>query len=88
MTILMIVLILLAPSIFFAPSLKKTNFGTILESINPMSHVVNSLDSVLVDTEQSIFQQIDHIWPIVASTLICLLIFLVYTRRFEIKGSE
>jgi ABC-2 type transport system permease protein len=88
MTVLMIVLILIAPSIFFASSLKKTNFGTILESINPMSHTVNSLDSVLVDTEQSLFQQIDHIWPVVAFTLICLLIFLVYTRKFEIKGSE
>ncbi|HEY7079726.1 MAG TPA: ABC transporter permease subunit [Nitrososphaeraceae archaeon] len=86
MTILMIVLILLAPSIFFAPSLKKTNFGTVLEGINPMSHTVNSLDSILVDNEQSMLQQIEHIWPVVVFALICFVFFVVFTRRFEIKG--
>ena len=86
MTILMIVLILLAPSIFFATSLKKTNFGTVLEGINPMSHTVNSLDSILVDNEQSILLQIEHIWPVIVFASICFVFFVVFTRRFEIKG--
>ena len=42
----MIVLILLAPSLFFfGSSLKKTDFGIILENVNPASHAINSLDS-------------------------------------------
>lgn len=48
---LMIVLVLLAPSVFFAASLKKTGFGVAIEDINPVSHAINSLDSVLVDNE-------------------------------------
>jgi ABC-2 type transport system permease protein len=43
MTTLMIVLILLAPSLFFGTSLKKTDFGLALENINPVSHAMNSL---------------------------------------------
>jgi len=57
MTTLMIVLILLAPSLFFGTSLKKTDFGLALENINPVSHAMNSLDSVLVDNEQTFLQQ-------------------------------
>lgn len=88
MTTLMIVLILLAPSLFFASSLKKTDFGITLESINPMSNAVNSLDSLLVDNEQSISQQIIHIWPILVFTSICLVFFMYFTRRFEVRGEE
>ena len=47
MTTLMIVLILLAPSLFFGTSLKKTDFGLALENINPVSHAMNSMDSVI-----------------------------------------
>jgi ABC-2 type transport system permease protein len=86
MTALMIVLILLAPSIFFASSLKKTEFGVTLENINPVSHALNSLDSVVVDNEQTLPQQIDHIWPVIAFILLCVLLFAVFTRKFEVKG--
>jgi hypothetical protein len=51
-----------------------------------MSHTVNSLDSILVDNEQSMLQQIEHIWPVVVFALICFVFFVVFTRRFEIKG--
>lgn len=88
MTTLMIVLILLAPSLFFAASLKKTDFGLALESINPVSQSFNSLDSVLVDNEQSLWQQVDHIWPVVVFMLFCLLVFGLLTRQFEVKGAE
>ena len=88
MTTLMIVLILLAPSLFFGTSLKKTDFGLALENINPVSHVMNSMDSVLVDNEQTFLQQISHIWPVIAFTLICTLIFIVFTRKFEVKSAE
>jgi ABC-2 type transport system permease protein len=86
MATLMIVLILLAPSLFFASSLKKTDFGIALENINPVSHTINSLDSVLVDNEQSVSQQLSQILSIVAFTLLCLVFFLFCTRRFEIRG--
>jgi ABC-2 type transport system permease protein len=88
MTTLMIVLILLAPSLFFGTSLKKTDFGLALENINPISHVMNSMDSVLVDNEQTFLQQISHIWPVIAFALICALIFIVFTRKFEVKSAE
>ena len=76
MTMLMIVLILLAPSLFFGTSLKKTDFGITLENINPVSHAMNSLDSVLVDNELTLVQQISHIWAVIAFTLICTFILL------------
>ena len=88
MTTLMIVLILLAPSLFFGTSLKKTDFGLALENINSISHVMNSMDSVLVDNEQTFLQQISHIWPVIAFALICALIFIVFTRKFEVKSAE
>jgi ABC-2 type transport system permease protein len=88
MTALMIVLILLAPSLFFATSLKKTDFGLTLENINPVSQAVNSLDSVLVDNEQALWQQIDHIWPVLVFVAFCALIFFFFTRQFEVKGAE
>jgi ABC-2 type transport system permease protein len=88
MTTLMIVLILLAPSLFFGTSLKKTDFGLALENINPVSHAMNSMDSVLVDNEQTFLQQISHIWPVIAFALICALIFIVFTRKFEVKSAE
>ena len=88
MTTLMIVLILLAPSLFFGTSLKKTDFGLALENINPVSHAMNSMDSVLVDNEQTFLQQISHIWPVIAFALICTLIFIVFTRKFEVKSAE
>ncbi|HEX9317971.1 MAG TPA: ABC transporter permease subunit [Nitrososphaeraceae archaeon] len=88
MTTLMIVLILLSPSLFFGTSLKKTDFGLALENINPFSHAVNSLDSVLVDNEQLLSQQISHIWPTIAFTVICALIFIFSTNRFEVKNTE
>jgi ABC-2 type transport system permease protein len=88
MTALMIVLILLAPSLFFATSLKKTDFGLTLENINPVSQAVNSLDSVLVDNEQALWQQIDHIWPALVFVAFCALIFFFFTRQFEVKGAE
>ncbi len=88
MTTLMIVLILLAPSLFFGTALKKTDFGLALENINPVSHAMNSLDSVLVDNEQTLLQQISHIWPIIAFTVICTFIFIVFTQKFEVKSAE
>ena len=88
MTTLMIVLILLAPSLFFGTSLKKTDFGLALENINPVSHAMNSMDSVLVDNEQTFLQQISHIWPVIAFTFICTFIFIVFTRKFEVKSAE
>jgi ABC-2 type transport system permease protein len=88
MTALMIVLILLAPSLFFATSLKKTDFGLALESINPVSQSFNSLDSVLVDNEQVLSQQVDHLWPVVVFLLACMVIFTVTTRQFEVKSTE
>ena len=88
MTMLMIVLIILAPSLFFGTSLKKTDFGFALENINPASHAMNSLDSVLVDNERTLVQQISHIGPVIAFTLICTFIFIVFTRKFEVKSAE
>jgi ABC-2 type transport system permease protein len=88
MTSLMIVLILLAPSLFFGTSLKKTDFGLALENINPFSHAVNSLDSVIVDNEQSLSQQILHIWPIITFTAVCAVIFIFSTKHFEVKSTE
>ncbi len=86
MTMIMIVLILLSPSLFFASSLKKTDFGLTLENINPVSHTMNSLDSLLVDNEQLLSQQLSHIWPVIIFTIICIVFFTFYTRKFEIKG--
>ena len=86
MTTLMIVLILLAPSLFFATSLKKTDFGLALESINPVSQSFNSLDSVLVDNEQALSQQVDHLWPVVVFMLASMVIFIITTRQFEVKS--
>jgi ABC-2 type transport system permease protein len=88
MTALMIVLILLAPSLFFATSLKKTDFGFALENVNPISQAINSLDSVLVDNEQTLSQQIVHIWPVIIFTLVCGFVFIFFTRQFEVKGAE
>jgi ABC-2 type transport system permease protein len=88
MAMIMIVLILLSPSIFFASSLKKTDFGLTLENINPVSHALNSLDSVLVDNEQSLIQQIGHVWPIIVFAVICGIFFTIYTIKYEIKGLE
>jgi ABC-2 type transport system permease protein len=85
---LMIVLLLLAPSVFFATSLRKTDFGVALENINPVSHAINSLDSVVVDNEQALVQQATHLIPIIFFVLLCALLFLWYTRRFEMKSPE
>jgi len=88
MAMIMIVLILLAPSLFFASSLKKTDFDLALENINPVSHAMNSLDSVLVDNEQSLLQQVNHIWPVIAFTVLCGAFFMILTKKFEMKGIE
>ena len=87
MITMMIVLLLLAPSLFFGSSL-KTDFGIALENINPVSHAVNSLDSVLVDNEQSLSQQLSHIWPVILFTGTCYIIFIYYTKHFEVKNPE
>jgi ABC-type transport system involved in multi-copper enzyme maturation permease subunit len=87
MITMMIVLLMLAPSLFFGSSL-KTDFGIALENINPVSHAVNSLDSVLVDNEQSLSQQFPHIWPVILFTGTCYLIFIYYTKHFEVKNPE
>jgi ABC-type polysaccharide/polyol phosphate export permease len=81
----MIVLLLSAPSLFFATSLRKTDFGIMLENINPFSHTINSLDSVLVDNQQAVYEQLTHIWPVLVFTIICSIIFLTITRKFEVK---
>jgi ABC-2 type transport system permease protein len=88
MTMIMIILILIAPSLFFASSLKKTDFGIAIENINPVSHAINSIDSVVVDNEQSLIQQINHIWPIILFTAFCGFIFTIFNQRFEIRGLE
>lgn len=85
---LMIVLMLLAPSLFFATSLKKTDFGLALENINPVSHAINSLDSVLVDNEQSLLQQAPHLMVAVVFVVLSVLLFLWYTRRLEVRSGE
>jgi ABC-2 type transport system permease protein len=85
---LMIMLILLAPSIFFATSLKKTGFGIAIENVNPVSHTMNSLDSVLVDNQQTLTEQGMHIVPVVVFAVACLLILLYLSRRFEVKPIE
>ena len=84
----MVTLILLTPSIFFATSLKKSDFGIALENVNPASHAINSIDSVVVDNEQMLLQQINHIWPIIVFTVLCGLLFVILTKRFEIKGLQ
>lgn len=86
MVSLMILLILLAPSLFFAASLKKTAFGLAVENINPVSHATNSLDSVLVDNEHELMQQAGHIGPVIAFAAACLALFAAYTRRMELKA--
>jgi ABC-2 type transport system permease protein len=85
---LMIILFLLAPSVFFATSLKKTDFGLALENINPASHAINSLDSVLVDNEQALFKQIGHLVPLLLFFTLCLLLLLWYGRQLEVKSAE
>ena len=84
----MVVLLLLAPSLFFGTSLKKTDFGLALENVNPVSHGVDSLDSILVDNEQLISQQLSHIWPVIVFTGVCTLIFIYCTKHFEVKNPE
>jgi len=88
MIAIMIVLMLLAPSLFFGSSLKKTDFGLALENMNPVSHVINSLDSVLVDDEEQLNQQISHIWPIIVFTGACTVLFIYYTKHFEVKNPQ
>ena len=85
---LMIMLILLAPSIFFATSLKKTGFGIAIENINPVSQTMNSLDSVLVDNQQTLSEQAMHIMPVIVFGPACLLILLFFSRRFEVRPIE
>jgi ABC-type polysaccharide/polyol phosphate export permease len=87
MTTLMIILILLSPPLFFATSLQKTDFGLVLQNINPMSHAINSLDSVLVDNEQALSQQVTHILPVVVFMLICIFLFSWFTKKFEVKST-
>lgn len=88
MIMLMIALILLAPSLFFTSSLKKSDFGIALENVNPASHAISSIDSAVVDNEQSPVQQIGHILPIIVFTLFCWFIFVILTKRFEVKGLQ
>ena len=85
---LMILLILLAPSIFFATSLKKTSFGIALENINPVSHTMNSLDSIIVDNQQSLSEQGIHIVVVIVFAVACLLILLRLSNQFEVKPIE
>jgi len=82
---LMVVLLLLAPSLFFATSLKNTDFGAVIESINPASHAINSLDSVLVDNQASIGLQLNHLFVLVVFSLLFLgLLFAWYGRRLKV----
>ena len=87
MTTIMIVLILLAPSLFFGSVLKKTEFGLAVENVDPISHALNSLDSVMVDNEQLLYQQTPHVWPVSVFLCISALIFIYFTRHFEVKNS-
>jgi ABC-2 type transport system permease protein len=85
MTAIMIVLVLLAPSLFFGSSLKKTDFGIFLENVNPASHAINSLDSVLVDNEIKLQQQTIHLFAISIFLIVSIFVFLYWTRDFELK---
>lgn len=85
---LMIALMLLAPSLFFATALKMTDFGLALENINPVSHAINSLDSVLVDNEQALFQQSPHLLVTFLFLMLSFLLLLWYARRLEVRASE
>jgi ABC-2 type transport system permease protein len=87
MTTLMLVLLLLTPSLFFGTSLRKTDFGIALGVINPFSNAVDSLDSILVDNEQFLSQQIQYIWPVTAFVLICTVVLITSTRHLEIKSA-
>ena len=85
----MIVLINCSHHLFFlVVPLTKTDFGLALENVNPVSHGVDSLDSILVDNEQLVSQQISHIWPVMVFTGVCALIFIYYTKHFEVKNPE
>lgn len=85
---LMIVLMLLAPSLFFATALKQTDFGLAIENINPVSHAINSLDSVLVDNQQLLSQQASHLMVAVLFAMLSVLLFFWYTRRLEVRSGE
>jgi len=84
MVTIMIILLLCAPSLFFGTSLKRTDFGVVLENINPFSHAINSLDSVLVDNQQTFYEQLAHVWPILVFALVCSVIFITVTKKFEV----
>ena len=84
MLAIMIVILLCAPSLFFGTSLRRTDFGLMLESINPYSHAINSLDSILVDNQQSFYEQLPHVWPIFVFNMVCSIIFLKVTKKFEV----
>jgi ABC-2 type transport system permease protein len=87
MTALMIVLILLAPSLFFATSLKNTDFGAALESINPVSHAINSLDSVIVDNETAVGMQLTHLFPVIIFSLLFSILLLAWYGK-HLKVTE
>ncbi len=88
MMTLMIVITLLAPTMFFSTLFRNTSFGIALDNINPVSHAINSLDSVLVDNQQNISEQLQHIGPVIAFLIACMLLFILYTKRFEVKGTQ
>ena len=88
MTTLMIIIILLAPTMFFSTLFRKTSFGIMLDQINPVSHAINSLDSVLVDNQQTLAEQFNHIWPVIIFLIACVSLFMVYTKRLEVQGTQ
>ena len=85
MVTIMIILLLCAPSLFFGTSLRRTDFGVMLENINPFSHAINSLDSVLVDNQQAFYEQLPHVWPILVFAIVCSVIFVTTTKKFEVS---
>jgi len=85
MVTIMIILLLCAPSLFFGTSLRRTDFGIMLENINPFSHAINSLDSVLVDNQQAFYEQLPHVWPILVFAIVCSVIFVITTKKFEVS---
>jgi ABC-type transport system involved in multi-copper enzyme maturation permease subunit len=87
MTAVVLALSLLSPSLFFSTALLKSDFGTLIENIDPFSHAINSLDSVLVDNQQSLSEQFLHIWPVVLFILVSVVLLALSTRRLEVKGS-
>jgi len=83
---LTLVLVLLAPALFFATSLKNNSFGIAIERINPVSQAFNSLDNVLVDNTTAFIHQISYLPALIVFLIVCAGIFFRYCHSLEFTG--